>query len=1441
MSDQFSILKHYLPKTVLEFLEQNATDDEVHTPGRSQFEGAVLFADIAGFSKMAETLSFFGNTAKSKLGTEILAERINLFMGPMVTICDKWGGDVSRFAGDAMIAVFPPVKKPPAVTTGKDVTEKEAAVIDACNRAVGAALAIQNHPYIKGDKFEFYLGKDNKILQNAEATKYGKMLPYLNKKYAIHLHVGEENWIAGRKAMGKGGADNIFNKYQAKLNIYKKTVSIRVKIGIGVGGVNFFHLGGVTDNIIEHRYEFVAVGSALADSYGSEAQCQPGEVVASPKAWSYVADGKGKPLKKRKKTTKYFVKVEDRKKYAVLVPNEKNSFEELIAKRNMSGLYFSDSKLDLLWSYVPISIAPYIGSENQRREVWLSELRRVTTLFCQLGFSNKYLDSLHDADEDGSAVRRLNSIFSSIEKEVFRYEGTINKFLIDDKGSTLLVVFGLPPFAHDDDADRGVHAAHGILRALSKAGLKGSIGVTTGVCFCGVLGNKIDRREYSVLGECINLSARLMSAVQQKVEEKEAIYIDKPTRLAMRDTALTQEFMKLPNTIQVKGFNNPVEVYRHDYQTSSLIKLVPKGQFMCIVSGSSTNDNGSGIYASRATLFYAARNSPLTKLKEQAIFHYFRGMEEKEQARALRKFDLLWFKFSPSDSDNFDQGVLLDVEENARNFPQDIKVLYFELRKANPNRRPVFLDDQAHEFDFKKRPSTGGVEDTLTIQDRLEKTFATTEKRKLKLVIVEGAYGVGRTFAINQVLREDKNVKIVRASGDPYRSATDVCQVWAILLRKQLELLIEERIQEGTVVEKKEDAKGGVVDREEATAEIIDQAMEKTKELLRVRGAARARKSKIMRDYASSDMLYHLNALVGSKYKVPTNGNSRLTIRKREMRRLRRRTLNPMREAEETEDVFMKSSAKTDSDLEEGEQVIRMITAVVVGLAELSPNRTVLIVENSQFMDPFSWLVLNEIATRWKNASLTVVLSHRMLLMHFTEVDEDEVAEEATTKKYDKAKQQYTKNLRTDGFADSSIRDNFKTLRIGTLSSAYKAEALNNDDYALQDQTRDIELLYRKTKTLPSVDLIEVRTRQEHTNDIMCNILKISNIPLEAEMLAQYLRLKTSGNPLYINDALKEFRELEIFKMEEEVTGRKVVNQFKFLKHNFLSRLEVDELTVPASVENRCGMILDKLNMAGQVGLKIASLIPPFRPPAKNKEKIEFVVKTASKCVVDQLQEMTKADVNGDLDLDKFEKQFVAAMKKKKKGPLMVVGEMRDIMNQVTELAVEQIATYNFSAKTVTTMIVQLERLIYNAIDLQDITVSFCIDDILQFPPEGIRNFAEILQQEWDRIITYGIIEIDWGFYERQRKESEDDSVTIEDLAEEHLGEPTRVFYRFQNEWMRESLANRILFKKKDEILAEMREKNFSPLSSKFDARPVWNTARTHTLRVKTQVSLGKS
>merc|ERR1712228_489045 len=99
---------------------------------------------------------------------------------------------------------------------------------------------------------------------------------------------------------------------------------------------------------------------------------------------------------------------------------------------------------------------------------------------------------------------------------------------MDDKGSTLIAVFGLPPLAHEDDSARGIQGALAICHNLSELGFTASIGVTTGPAYCGVVGN-YHRREYSVLGDTVNLSARLMQYALKKKSGPGGIICDSST------------------------------------------------------------------------------------------------------------------------------------------------------------------------------------------------------------------------------------------------------------------------------------------------------------------------------------------------------------------------------------------------------------------------------------------------------------------------------------------------------------------------------------------------------------------------------------------------------------------------------------------------------------------------------------------------------------------------------------------------------------------------------------------------------------------------------------------------------------------------------------------------------------------------------------------------
>ena len=94
--------------------------------------------------------------------------------------------------------------------------------------------------------------------------------------------------------------------------------------------------------------------------------------------------------------------------------------------------------------------------------------------------------------------------------------GTLNKVFMFDKvscrvdtkqivlslynmqGCTFLCIFGLPHARHEESTSSALRAARDIFNNLSNLELQGnhSIGVTTGVAFCGVVGHP-QRHEYT--------------------------------------------------------------------------------------------------------------------------------------------------------------------------------------------------------------------------------------------------------------------------------------------------------------------------------------------------------------------------------------------------------------------------------------------------------------------------------------------------------------------------------------------------------------------------------------------------------------------------------------------------------------------------------------------------------------------------------------------------------------------------------------------------------------------------------------------------------------------------------------------------------------------------------------------------------------------------------
>lgn len=175
----------------------------------------------------------------------------------------------------------------------------------------------------------------------------------------------------------------------------------------------------------------------------------------------------------------------------------------------------------------------------------IEERRLVTVLFADLvGFTGRA-----DASDPELVREMQRAYFSAVSEQVERYGGVVEKYI----GDAVMAIFGVPQ-AHDDDAERALHAALGIRDAIGGLGwdLEIRIGVNSGEVVGGA-GAGRHGDEYTVTGDAVNMAARLEQAA-----DPGEIFVGAVTRRLASDGF---EFAPLSG-LELKGKKEPVEAWR---------------------------------------------------------------------------------------------------------------------------------------------------------------------------------------------------------------------------------------------------------------------------------------------------------------------------------------------------------------------------------------------------------------------------------------------------------------------------------------------------------------------------------------------------------------------------------------------------------------------------------------------------------------------------------------------------------------------------------------------------------------------------------------------------------------------------------------------------------------------------------------------------------------
>lgn len=412
----------YLPvRSALAVAAAPRVGTAVHTA-----QAAVLFSDIAGFTPLAEQLI----TSLGIEGVDRLSEILNDRFGHWIARIASGGGEVFKFAGDALLAVF---------------------------------------------WAEHHGGLPQAL---AAATSCG--LDLITTTAALPAVGGFE---------------------------------LALKVAVAAGELQLASVGGLDD-----RWELVAGGDVMGQLGALLAHAQRARVVVASDVVARYGDYvSGEPAGE-----------------AVAVSAVRPIDAPVLPPLQMGG-----AAARYVRHFLGQAVRSFLDSGV---DSFLAERRTVTAVMI-------HLDNF--AVVDRGWPDRLQLALRTIQEELAHTGGTLDKVSVDDKGVSVLVAFGLACGDVEYRVDLAVAAAVAIAARLGAQGMPTSTGLATGRVFCGPIGSEL-RREYTILGDVVNLASRLaMSAAGQVV-------VDSETR---QQAAGRQAFAPLPD-VQLRGIALPVQRYR---------------------------------------------------------------------------------------------------------------------------------------------------------------------------------------------------------------------------------------------------------------------------------------------------------------------------------------------------------------------------------------------------------------------------------------------------------------------------------------------------------------------------------------------------------------------------------------------------------------------------------------------------------------------------------------------------------------------------------------------------------------------------------------------------------------------------------------------------------------------------------------------------------------
>ncbi len=332
---------------------------------------------------------------------------------------------------------------------------------------------------------------------------------------------------------------------------------LQMSVGIGTGPLFMANLGS------DEGMEFAVMGQTMTQMAQAEHYASAGEIFVDTETYHALAGQANvqTPGPRKGEMPEGFYQLLGFKKgrpdptgmVAVTLP-----FPALPQDNTLAWAREAVRRIQALALFLPPGLLDRIKLEPERVVIG-GEYRPVTIFFANFYGINEIIARL-GPERSAEITAILNTHFTKMRRIIDKYGGVVNKVNTYVVGHSIMALFGAPR-AHIDDPERAVRAALEMQAAMAAFtnletsegtfSLKQRIGVNTGLVFAGNVGSPT-RQEYSVMGDEVNLSCRLMG-----VSEEGQVLISLHTARQTGSTLLLQS----QPPVKVKGKSQFISVY----------------------------------------------------------------------------------------------------------------------------------------------------------------------------------------------------------------------------------------------------------------------------------------------------------------------------------------------------------------------------------------------------------------------------------------------------------------------------------------------------------------------------------------------------------------------------------------------------------------------------------------------------------------------------------------------------------------------------------------------------------------------------------------------------------------------------------------------------------------------------------------------------------------